>query len=149
MTIAELSTTISAIVAAIPNAVYLRATDRDANVSIDNIDLAGKTVVIFNNLPEVRHAVSRSGFIVQTYPVELRVLQLAKLDDTTVDSDTIRDNCAAVANTLFDQISVDQSLPDTFEYSIVFLGEMKVYDKTMTGCRLSFVFNSNRTSYSC
>jgi len=149
MTLQSLSTLIQTIVGTISGAVYLRATDADANVSIDNIELDGKTIVLFNNLPDITHTIARTGFIMQQIPVEIRVLQLAGLDDTTDGSDILRDRCADIANNIFDQITFSQELPDTFEYQISYLNEVKIYDKTMTGCRLSFVFNASRLNYSC
>ena len=149
MTLTELSTALQTIVAGIPNALFLRATDTDANKSVDNIDLSGKTIVLFNNLPTIVHNVARSGFIMQEIPVEIKVLQLAQLDNTTGQQDTIRDNCTAIANSIFDLITKDQQLPDAFEYSIAYLGAVNIYDKLLTGCAFSFVMNSSRSSYEC
>ena len=149
MTLTALSTKIETIVAGITGAVFMRATDNDANISIDNVDLEGKTVCIFNNLPLVSNQVSKSGHIVEEWPVEIRVLQLSNLDDTTAQGDSIRDACAIAANTIWDKISFDQSLPDAFEYELNYLNEVKVYDKTLTGVRLAFVFNSFRGTYYC
>ena len=149
MTLTEISNLIQSIVATLPNTVYLRATERDANISLDYIDLEGKTVCLFNNLPEITNSVSQSGLITQMIPIEIQVLQLANIDDTTGEGDTIRDACSDIANSIFDLITKDQYLPDTFEYSIDYVGEFKIYDKTMTGARLGFVFNAYRTTYSC
>ena len=149
MTLTQLSTLLQTITGGITDAVYLRATDNDANVSIDNIDLNGKTIVLFNNLPEVTYNVTRSGYMLQQFPVEIRVLRLAAIDDTTVDSDAIRDACSAVCDNIFDKITKHQTMPDAFEYSVTFLGEVNIYDKVMTGARLSFVFHSDRTKFNC
>jgi len=149
MTLTTLSTTIETIVAGITGGVFLRATDNDANISVDNIDLEGKTLCIFNNLPVVSNQVSKSGYIVQVWPVEIRVLQLSNLDDTTAQGDAIRDACAIAADTIWDKITFDQSLPDAFEYELNYLNEVKVYDKTLTGVRLTFMFNSSRNAYYC
>lgn len=129
--------------------MYLRATDLDANISVDGIDLSGKTIVLFNNLPEVVNAVSQSGAVTRAWPIEIKVLQLALLDDTTKQSDVIRDVCLEIADEIWDKVAVHQDIPDAFEYGINFLNDLKIYDKTMTGCSLTFVLNTQRTSYKC
>lgn len=149
MNLTEISNLLKGISATIAGSLYLRATDIDANISVDNIDLAGKTIILFNNLPEVPHVVSQSGAVTRAWPVEVRVLQLATLDDNTEQSDVIRDACLAIADEIWDKVSSSQSVPDAYEYEIGFLSDLKIYDKTMTGCTLSFLLNTQRTSYKC
>jgi len=149
MNLTEISQILSGIVATIPNTLYLRATDIDANISVDNVDLSGKTVTLFNNLPEVPHLVSGSGAVTRQWPIEIKVLQLANLDDTTPQSDVIRDACLAIADEIWDKVTAHQDLPNSFEYAINFLNDVKIYDKTMTGCTLTFILNTVRTSYKC
>lgn len=149
MNLTGISGILSAIVATIPGTLYLRKTDTDANTSADNVDLKDKTVVLFNNLPEVPHLVFPTGSVVRQWPIEIKVLQLALLDDTTEQSDVIRDACLAVADEIWDKVVAHQDLPDAFEYEISFLNELKIYDKTLTGCTLKFILNIQRTSYKC
>ena len=149
MKLNEISALLSAICYEIPNAMYLRATDTDANTTLDNVNISGRYVVLFNNLPEVNVSVSQSGYMTKSTPIGIKVLRLAGLDDTTIESDTIRDSCEDVANMIFDKITKDQELPDTFEYSLSFLNEVKLYDKILTGVSMSFVLNTERGGYGC
>jgi len=141
--------TISALIAAqvelIPDAVYYRATDTEANKDIDNIDLGGKTIVLFNN-------VATSGYVTQDIPISIKVLKLASFDDREVDSDILRDDCKLVAEKLFNKITNSQDInimPPTLEYTIEFMNQTKIYDKTVTGCTLSFTISSDRGDYNC
>jgi hypothetical protein len=149
MTIAALSSAIDTITNSVLNGVYMRATDDQANTDLDNVDLRNKTVVLFNNLPDMDFSVTRGGYTSQTIPVEIRVLQLAEIDDNETQSDVIRDNCVAIANMVFDKLTVYQITDDVIPYRINLLGETKVYDKTMTGCKLVFDLVTERTVYSC
>jgi hypothetical protein len=149
MKLSELSSVIQAAAARITGTVYLRGTDNDSNKSIDHIDLKGKTVVIFNNLPNVTNTIGRSGYIIESIPVELRVLRLAQVDDTTGEGDAIRDHCYDVASRLFDYISASQSIPDVFDYEVEYLGNYNIYDKVLTGCKLVFDFKASRNTYAC
>jgi len=149
MKLNEISALLSSVCDEIPNAMYLRATDTDANTTLDNVNISGRYVVLFNNLPEVSVSVSQSGYMTKSTPIGIKVLRLAGLDDTTTESDTIRDSCEDVANMIFDKITKDQELPDTFEYSLSFLNEVKLYDKILTGVSMSFVLNTERGGYGC
>jgi len=148
--------TISALIAAqvelIPDAVYYRATDTEANKDIDNIDLSGKTIVLFNNLPSITSTVATSGYVTQDIPISIKVLKLASFDDREVDSDILRDDCKLVAEKLFNKITNSQDInimPPTLEYTIEFMNQTKIYDKTVTGCTLSFTISSDRGDYNC
>lgn len=148
MKLSELSTVIQNVVTPLANTLYLRATDVDANIDIDHLDIQGKTIVIFNNLPAIDYLVSKSGHTEQVIPVEIRVLKLANLDDNTVQGDTLRDQCAETCDTIWDMLTANQDI-DGYEYQVTYLNEVKVYDKTMTGARLIFPFTSTRTTYAC
>ena len=149
MKLNEISALLSAICYEIPNAMYLRATDTDANTTLDNVNISGRYVVLFNNLPEVNVSVSQSGYMTKSTPIGIKVLRLAGLDDTTIESDTIRDSCEDVANMIFDKIRIYQELPDVFEYTVSLLNEVKLYDKILTGVSMSFVLNTERGGYGC
>jgi len=146
-----ISNGIKNIVAGIANAVYMRATDSDANTDVDHVDISGKVLCIYNNLPNVSHIVPASGSIGRSWPVEIRVVKLAQQDDNTTDGDTIRDECMAVADNIFDMIipQFDEQQPAVMEYSLNFLGEVKIYDKTLTGVRLLFTLQFDRDVYYC
>lgn len=149
MTLGQISNTLAAIVATIPATRYMRASDLDANIEVDHVDLNDLSVVLFNNLPEIKNVVSQSGAVTREWPIEIKVLQLAELDHNTPQSDVIRDACLAIADEIWDKVGVNQDLPDAFEYGINFLNDVKIYGKTMTGCTLTFLLNVQRTSYKC
>lgn len=133
----------------VPDGLFMRATDADANRDVDNVDLGGKTLVIYNNLPEVTHPVPVGGAISREWPVELRILRLANFDDNTEQGDALRDICMDAADRIFDSITDIDSFPSVEEYTIQMLGEVKVYDKTLTGVRLSFTLHLLRNAYYC
>jgi len=150
MNASQISAGLAAIVATIPNSVFLRATDASANTDVDHIDLAGKTIFIYNNLPIVNHAVNKGGSVFRTWPVEIRVLRLADFDDNTDQGDALRDVCIDGADALYDKLPGQfPDYPVTEEYGLQLLGEEKVYDKTLTGCRMIFTLNVRRTTYYC
>jgi len=43
----------------------------------------------------------------------------------------------------------DEQQPAVMEYSLNFLGEVKIYDKTLTGVRLLFTLQFDRDVYYC
>ena len=123
----------------IPNSQYLRATDEDANTSVADISIAGSTFIIFNNLPTISTSVL--GQQLSTYPVEIQLLELAEMDDNTVDGDEIRSRLIVVAQRLFNWISIDSRLSlseVTEDYEMELNGNVKLYDTVMTGVTLSF-----------
>lgn len=150
MNATQISQGLEAIVATIPNSVFLRATDASANTDVDNIDLNGKTIFIYNNLPTVEHTPTQGGSVFRAWPIEIRILRLANFDDNTEDGDLLRDICLAGADALYDKLPgqfTDIPIVDT--YVIQMLGEEKVYDKTLTGVRMTFPLSVRRTQYYC
>lgn len=134
------------IVATIADGFYLRATAAEANVELDEIDLSGKIVVIYDNLPELSSPIGQSGYVEQLWPVEIQILKLAEFDDNDVDGDSLRADCLRIANYIVDRLP--RSGGSYLEsYDVSFLEEVKVYDKTMTGCRLTFEYPIARETY--
>lgn len=147
MTLQQLSTGLETIAEAIAGVVFLRATDADANMSLDDFDMTGKTVVIFNNLPTVPNTQGTSTLSEQDWPIDIRVLQLANLDDTTVDGDKIRDECAEVAYKIFDRLGTQFTIDTPIDsHTVDFLDQVSLYDKILTGCKLTFNMKMYRTS---
>jgi len=129
----------------IQDTYYLRATDQEANISIDEIDLYGLTACIYNNLPTITHSVTNS--IVREWPVEIKILQLADFDDDDNDGDIIRDACMQIADILHDKIVGDlraSQAADINNYIIDMLDQVKLYDQTLTGVNLRFELPINR-----
>ena len=90
----------------------MRNTDDDANIDIDLIDLASKTICIYNNLPEVDHVASLGSTVYRMWPVEIKILRLASLDDDGDDGDILREICLQAADIIYDQLSLsDQIYP--------------------------------------
>ena len=142
----RISPIIENIVNTIPNGVYLRATDQEANIAIDDIDLDGKILVLYNNLPTITGNKQQSGFDLQNWPVEIKILKLADMDDNDVDGDLLRDDCLKIAEYIVDKFPQDpaQSFDD---YEIEFAENYKIYDKIMTGCMLNFDYPQSRQIY--
>ncbi len=148
------SSTLRSIVESISDTVYMRNTDVDSNIDIDLIDLENKTVVIYNNLPTIAHVLPTAGGTVTTrsWPMEMRILQLADMDDDGEGGDDIRERCLLVADTIFDKLLNNQllSLTAAIEgYEVEFEDNVKVYDKVMTGCKLLINYPIDRESFNC
>ena len=138
------SSIIEAAVDQIANLIYLRATDAEANVAIDDIDLAADNVAIYNNRPSTTGTAGElSGLVQVEWPVEIHVLGLAELDDDDEDADVIADPLYSIAEELFDRITntsgqnqSELTFPDG--YSIDLGTPVKLYDKILTGVTLTF-----------
>ena len=118
---------------------FLRATDMDANISVAEIDLEGKILFIFNNLPTISNTAG-SG-VMSAYPIQIQILELADEDDNTEQGDDIRGNLIPIADTLFSTLQKDprHSLAEYAEnYDIDLQGEVKIYDGIFTGVMLEF-----------
>lgn len=152
MKLSDISEALKVIVSNIPNAVFMRATSEEANKDVDDVDLLGKTIVIFNNLPTVPNQISQSGYVSRTWPIDLQILQLGDVDETTLAGDNIRDNCHEIADKIYDALNTqfeDQWPESISDYTIDFVNQMKLYDKILTGCLMSFQINLPRTVYLC
>ncbi len=132
-------------VESIAGTVYIRATDYDANTAIHNIDLKDKILCIYNNLPVVSHSFGVN--ILRNWPVEIKVLQLADVDDNTSDGDIIRAECFPVCDKIFDYIINDprtnQAEPPD-DYTINPQEKVLIFDSTMTGLQLEFTIKVDR-----
>tara|TARA_R110000751_G_scaffold131994_4_gene234409 strand:+ start:4659 stop:5105 length:447 start_codon:yes stop_codon:yes gene_type:complete len=125
--------------ALIPNSVYLRATSTEANTSVADIDLAGKTFCLYNNLSSVVYNVGNS--VVSSHPVEIKFLELADFDDDTEQGDVIRERLLEVAKSIFFTISIDDRVSKaeiTESFEINMEDNVKLYDTIMTGVSLEF-----------
>tara|TARA_R110000751_G_scaffold8874_6_gene34443 strand:- start:1820 stop:2269 length:450 start_codon:yes stop_codon:yes gene_type:complete len=141
---------ISDAVATVADTVYLRATDLDANTKIAEIELEGKNFCLYNNLPTM----SSLGEVSVTYeiPIEISVLKLADIDDTTLDGDTIRESLIPVAEQIFDRVVRNPTLSNlviTEDYNLSFEDQVEMYDSIMTGLKLSFNIHIDRTVFYC
>ena len=144
---------IEGIVNQIPDTKYLRDTDQDANIDVDQLDLEGLTIVIYNNLPTVSHEIGTHGqLIYRRWPVELKILRLAELDDTGSDGDQLRAICLGVADQIYDRIAsqpIISKIVPLNGYDIDFSRGVKVYDKIMTGLTMTFDIPIDRLNYDC
>ena len=130
----------------VPNSQYLRATDEQANIASDQIDLQGLTFVLYNNLAEVGTESSGelSGGVTEIWPIEIRFLILADLSDNTEESDALVDDFYEYARRMYGIITQSDVLkPELLEdeslYQIIRSDDtQKIYDKTMTGVLLTF-----------
>ena len=146
----NISTILKETVQKLPNASYMRATDDDANIEIENIDIKGKTVFIYRNLPTVTNSIQKGGHIQSNYPTEIDVLQLADFDDNTLDGDEIRASCKDMADKLMDHLKIrTDSVTPIPAYQVVFSESVQVKDTLLTGCVLRFNWIFDRTSYDC
>ena len=126
-------------IATVPDSVFLRATDLETNTSVADIELAGKTFAVFNNLPTITTDIQAGQ--ISTYPVEIQFLELAEQDDNTVQSDDIRERLIPIAQSVFNTIAQDSRVSliefaDTYDMELD--GNVKLYDTVMTGLTLSF-----------
>ena len=145
-----LTSLIEEIVTKLPNAVFMRATDNDANIDLDNIDLSGQTIFIFNNLPELSILPQQGGMLQEQWPVEIDVLRLAQLDDNTSDGDQIRDGCLQVSKQFINKwIKEETNNTPVEDFTFEFAETVKIYDKILTGGRLVFTVNLDQHSNNC
>ena len=146
----SISTILKDVVSALPQTVFLRLTDLDANMALDDIDMKNVTVIIYRNLPTITNTIQQGGLVTEDWPTEILVLQLAEIDDNTGDSDTIRHRCKDIADRLMDQLKTRQDSTEPIEaYDIVFTGIEKIHDKIVTGLMLTFDWKIDRTNYNC
>lgn len=142
------SNLIESAVAQLDDTLFLRATDAEANVSIDNIDMSEDDVAIYNNKSTSSSALSElSGNIETEWPIEIHFLSLADFDDNDVDADTLSDPLYVKAEKLFDFITQRAELSQitlTDGYEIDMGNPVKLYDKTLTGVTLSFTMMYSR-----
>lgn len=141
------------IVNSIANTKFLRATENEANIALDRLELEGLFVCIYNNLPEVDNALGEAGqFTVRNWPISVQVAQLADLDDNEAQNDAIRAACIPIADAIFNKwlTGIPQSAimsPETYKIQIA--EEVKVYDKILTGVRLDFDAKIDVLAYEC
>ena len=86
-----------------PDSVYLRATDFNANQEAGDIALKGKTLFVYNNLPNI-NVIAETGRLA-LFPISIRILQLVDTDANTADEDEIREALVPVAHKLFNVIN--------------------------------------------
>ena len=123
----------------VPNSVYLRATDLETNTSVADIELAGKTFCVFNNLPTI--TTNLQGGQLSTYPIEIQLLELANQDDNTVQSDDIRERLIPIAQKVFNTVASDSRvslIEFASSYDMTLEGNVKLYDTVMTGLTITF-----------
>ncbi len=133
----------------VPDSIYLRATDTQANIEVDELDLVDKVAILYNNLPTVKHAASAGG-VVRRWPVEVKILKLAQVDDDDTNGDTIRGELLPYADLIFDAILKDSrvSLADVpTSYDIDFLDVVRIYDNVMTGLTIKFNISIQRANF--
>ncbi len=131
----------SAVLANVPDSTYLRATDQEANISADGLDLADQVFVLYNNRPIVEGTLGQnSGLVQEAIPVEISFLCLADFDDNDEDGDQIMDLLHGHAQVIFDRLSLNEVLAEYVESYTIEWGDTttKIYDKVMTGVKLSF-----------
>jgi len=150
MLIANVSNYLKAVIESMGH-TFMRATDIEANIEVDQVDLSAGTGIIFilNNLPTVTHLISMSGAGKSTWPCELQVLKLADLDDKETQSDDIRGQCQDACYQVIARFDPEIYAAYPTPYSINFLGQTKIYDKTLTGCSLSMELLYDIPIYGC
>jgi len=131
--------------------VFLRATDIEANIEVDQVDLQAGTGIIFilNNLPTVSHLISASGSAKSTWPCELQVLKLADLDHKEDESDVIRSACQDAIYQVLARVDPEIFAVYPTAYSINFLGQTKIYDKILTGALVQVDLKYDVPIYGC
>ena len=150
MLIADVSNYLKAVIESMGH-TFMRATDIEANIEVDQVDLSAGTGIIFilNNLPTVSHVISRSGSGKSTWPCELQVVKLADLDHKENESDTIRSACQDAIYQVIPRFDPEIYAAYPTPYSINFLGQTKIYDKILTGCLLSMELLYDIPIYGC
>lgn len=115
--------------------LYLRATDYDANVKVEEIDLGELPILIYNNLLEVEYTLG--GGIVAEYPIEIKILKLGYFDNDTEDADFIINACRKLGESLVNLLLENELIntPDT--YTIDALNTVEIYDELMSGIQLN------------
>lgn len=146
----SVSDMIEAAAAFIPNSVYMRATDVQANIGIEEIDLAldDKVLVLYSDLPTVKHTVTAG--IQRQWPVEIKLLKLDEVDGDTVDGDALRAELIPAADLLFDALLLAPEISqNTFptSYELDFLNFVKIYDDVLTGITLKFIMYFDRNKF--
>lgn len=125
-------------VESIPNTVYARATDFEANVKVQQTDLQGGLIYcVYNNLPIISYTAETN--LLAQWPVVIKVLQLVDPDADTEDEDVIREAMEVIARQIYSKIGESETVTSAAplsDPSVEFLP--KVYDDILTGVELSF-----------
>lgn len=137
------------IINSIPGCWYVRATDDDANIIVDELDATVKILCIYNNLATINNVASQGRFSYREWPIEINILSLSELDANTEEGDAIRATLIPVADAIYDKLPDVTEAPPVDGYEIELLNQVKIYDKILTGVRLSLTYNLGRNIYVC
>ena len=146
----NISTILKETIQKLPNTSYLRATDADANVIIETINVKGKTVFIYNNLPTITNPIQQGGLVQKHFPTDIHVVQLGDHDDNTVNGDAIRHECVNMADRLMDHLKIrTDSVTPIGTYQTISSESVLIMDVLFTGIVLRFNWIFDRTTYDC
>jgi hypothetical protein len=120
--------------------LYLRATDEDANVRIDEIDLQGLPIVIYNNLPIVAGLLANNHQ--EITPLEISVYKKAYFDDETTDSDLLINECRVIARKIVLGLLPFMAVAPE-DYEIDTLNRLQQFDAILTGVQINIDFTEN------
>ena len=147
---ANISEILKTAVQKLPNALFLRATDLDANIELEKIDIGIRTLFIYNNLPNVNNPIQEGGLVQRIVPTSIGVVRLADFDDNTRDGDVLREDCQIMADRLMDQLkNRTDSITPIPDYQTNFTDAEKIHDVILTGLILRFEWTFDREDYYC
>jgi hypothetical protein len=130
--------------------LFLRATDLDANIELEKIDIGIRTLFIYNNLPNVNNPIQEGGLVQRIVPVAIGIVRLADFDDNTRDGDVLREDCQIMADRLMDQLKIrNDSITPIPDYQTNFTDAEKIHDVILTGLILRFNWTFDREDYYC
>lgn len=147
---ANISEILKTTVQKLPNALFLRATDLDANIELEKIDIGIRTLFIYNNLPNVNNPIQEGGLVQEIVPISIGIVRLADFDDNTRDGDELREDCKIMAHRLMDQLkNRTDSVTPIPDYQTNFTDAEKIHDVILTGLILRFNWTFDREEYYC
>jgi len=120
--------------------LYLRATDDDANVKLEDIDLQGLPIVIYNNLPIVAGSLGNNHQ--EVTPLEISVYKKAYFDDETIDSDVLINECRVIARKIVLALLPFMAV-EPEDYEIDTLNRLAQFDVILTGVQINIDFTEN------
>lgn len=136
----------------IPNTTYIRASSlNEANYQLPRTALTDP-VGIHSNLPTVINTPGPAT-VSRLWPVEIMFLKKnTQFDDTTEQTDTIRDEMLVLADQFFDKMKQDAILDPTTPvqdliYTLQAIETFQITDEILTGWMLSMEIPITRTTY--
>ena len=132
---------------------YLRASDLEANITLDNLGTDGKCIALHKDLTEVATTVTLGSYISKQITTEIYFLFLApSIDEKLDDMDILFSRSEDRADSFYDRMLQYGILDDVVPapgYNLQRQETFKIYDGVFTGVGFLCDFPVSRKTYYC